>query len=437
MRDERLVMGGHYAAEVSDPGVYRRRRDQVRAQIGESGVAVVHAASDHRSYGDVGTFRQDAGFFYLTGVELPNSVLMIETDGDTLFLPARRPSLEAWTGPRFGPGEETARLLGFDRVLDRDATETVIDARRRGQPSWSDRLASGLASGKVLWAPLPAPSPNGSLSPVQELIRNLRDRLPSFQVRDLTPLLSDLRLVKDETELGLLERAVSATIAAMAAAARAVRPGAREGELEGAAFAALRASGAEGWSFPPIVGSGIAGCTLHYDANAGTLADGELVVVDIGARYGYYCGDLTRTFPVNGRFSSRQRGLYEAVLGAYWAAVEGLKPGASIAEIRRAAFEALEGNALQGDDDRSLGQFFIHGIGHFLGLEPHDAGGESPVLKPGMVLTIEPGVYLPGEGIGIRIEDDFVITETGCRCLSEGLPRDPIDVESFVAGTPS
>lgn len=434
MRDERWAMGGHYAAEVPPPEVFRHRRARVRQVLGERGIAVMLAGSDHRSYGDVGTFRQDSYFYYLTGVELPNAVLRMDRDGDTLFLPARRPTVEAWTGPRFGPGEVTADILGFDRVLDRDPSEIVVDARRRPQPGWTDRLADDLSQDRELWVLLPGVSASGPLHPVQELVRTLRDRLPSFLVRDLAPLLTDMRRVKDQAEVGLVRRAVAATMAAMVAAAGRVRPGAREGELDGAAFAALRTEGAEGWAFPPIVGAGRAGCTLHYDANAGVLADGELVVVDIGARYGYYCGDLTRTFPVDGRFSRRQRELYDAVLAAHGAAVSTLRPGSTVAEARRAAFSSLEASPLRGDGSATLGQFFIHGIGHPLGLDTHDVGGEAGDLEPGMVLTIEPGVYLPEEGVGIRIEDDYLITASGCECLSEDLPRKAEQVEALLAG---
>jgi Xaa-Pro aminopeptidase len=202
--------------------------------------------------------------------------------------------------------------------------------------------------------------------------------------------------------------------------------------VDGAAFAALRAIGAEGWAFPPIVGSGQAGCILHYDANRGVLGDGELVVVDIGARHGYYCGDLTRTFPVNGKFSPRQRKLYDAVLAAYDAAVSTLAPGSTVAAARKAAFGSLEGSGLTGDEGRSLGQFFIHGLGHFLGLEAHDAGGESPTLAPGMIVTVEPGIYLPDEGIGIRVEDDYLITGTGAENLAAALPRAAAAVEAML-----
>jgi Xaa-Pro aminopeptidase len=433
MIEDRMFRGGHYAAQVEAPEVYRGRRRRLQARLEHGAVALVMGATDARGYGDVGTFRQDPGFYYLTGVELPGAALLLEPEHETLLLPARRPAIEAWTGPKLGPDEETAELLGFEAVVDRDYSEVLVEARRRPVPGLSGRLADRLRGGAELWVPFSA-GDTGPSSPEQRLVAELRDRLPSFPVRDLSPVLAAMRLHKEAGELELMRRAVEATVAAMNAAAAHVGPAATEAEVEGAAFAALRASGAEGWSFPPIVGSGPAACVLHYDANRGALDAGELVVVDIGARYGYYCGDLTRTFPVSGRFTPRQRGLYDAVLAAYEAAVATLAPGSTIAAARRAAFAALEESDLAGDGGRALGQFFIHGIGHFLGLEAHDVGGESPELAAGMVVTVEPGVYLPGEGVGIRIEDDYLITEGGAENLSAKLPRDADAIEGLVAG---
>ncbi len=432
MIDRQILWGGHYGAEIEAPEVYRRRRSKVQRALGTADVAVLFGATDARGYGDVGTFRQDPRFFHLTGVELPHAVLMLEKSRETLFLAARRPNLEAWTGPKFGPGEDSARALGFERVLDCEASEVVVDARRRPQPGFADRAAAAVASGGRLWLALPPPSASDAVNHEQRFAAALRERLPSFEVRDLTPLLVGMRLVKERGEIGLMRKAIGATVEGMRAAAHAIRPGASEGAVEGAAFAAIRAAGAEGWSFPPIVGSGEAGCVLHYDANLGRLADGELVVVDIGARYGYYCGDLTRTFPVNASFNPRQRELYRQVLRAYDAAVAALGPGATLADARSAAFAALKRSRARGDGGAHLGQFFIHGIGHFLGLETHDVGGEGPVLRPGMVVTIEPGVYLPGEKTGIRVEDDWLITSDGAECLSPSLPRDLASIEAMV-----
>ena len=431
MIDKRAFQGGQYAAELESPQVYRARRRRLQERLDDGGVALLLGATDARGYGDVGTFRQEPTFFYLTGVELPGAALLLEKESEALLLPARRPALEAWTGPKFGPGEEAATALGFEAVLDRDYSEIVVDARRRPVPGLSDRVAGKLESGGTLWVVLPGGT-SGEATPEQRLVATLRERIASFTVRDLAPAIAELRLRKEPGEVALMRKAVGATIAAMQAAARHVRPGAREGELDGAAFAALRAAGAEGWAFPPIVGAGPAGCILHYDANLGTLQAGETAVVDIGARHGYYCGDLTRTFPVGGRFSPRQRQLYDAVLGAYEAAVATLRPGSTLATARKAAFASLEGCGVPGEEGRSLGQFFIHGLGHFLGLEAHDAGGEAPSLAPGMIVTVEPGVYLHGEGIGIRIEDDYLITSDGAENLSAALPRDAASVERMV-----
>ena len=431
MIDPRAFRGGQYATELESPDVYRRRRARIRQRLGARDVALALGATDARGYGDVGTFRQEPGFFYLTGVELPGSALMLEREHETLLLPARRPALEAWTGPKFGPDEEAARALGFERVVGRDPSEVVVDARRRPVPGLLDRIGELLQAGGGLWVVLPG-SASGDLTREQLLVQGLRDRLPSFPVHDLGPLVTGLRIRKSPGEIVLMKKAVAATVAAMNSGASAVRPGAREGEVEGAAYAALRKAGAEGWAFPPIVGSGQAGCILHYDANLGVLARSELVVVDIGARHGYYCGDLTRTFPVSGKFSRRQRRLYDAVLAAYDAAVRTLKPGSTIAAARKATFASLQKSGVRGDGGRPLGEFFIHGLGHFLGLEAHDAGGEGPKLAPGMIVTVEPGVYLAGEGVGIRIEDDYLITRTGAENLAGALPRDADAIEAMV-----
>ncbi len=434
MIERRKLLGASYAARLQEPETYRRRRRKLAEAIGPAGVAVLLGVRDDRSFGDVGTLRQEASFFYLSGVELANAAMLIAQEVDELFLPARKPSLEAWTGPRLEPGEEAAELLGFDAVRCYQNSEKVVEARVRPVPGFEDRLASLLASGKELWVPLPPPAASGPVTAELELVTRVRARLPSLSVRDLSPLLCHMRLRKDEGELELLRQAVSITAEGLRAAAAALAPGVSEASLEGVAYAAFRRLGAEGWAFPPIVGSGFAGCVLHYDQNVGVCAEGELVVVDMGARYGYYCGDLTRTFPTSGQFSPRQAELYDAVLTAYEAARAHLRPGSTLAEARHAAYASLAASGVLGDRGKPLSEFFIHGIGHFLGLETHDVGGDSQPLEPGMVVTLEPGVYLLEEGTGIRIEDDYLITEEGATCLTPPwLPRDRPGVEALVA----
>ncbi len=204
--------------------------------------------------------------------------------------------------------------------------------------------------------------------------------------------------------------------------------------MDGAVYAAFRGHGAEGLAFPSIVGCGYNATTLHYDQNVGTCNDGELVVVDVGARYGYYCGDLTRTFPVNGRFNDRQRGIYDLVLEAHDRVAEAIKPGIRIFDLRKIAYEVMESSDLRDANGEKLGQYFIHGLGHFLGLDAHDPGSEEALLVPGNVITNEPGIYIPDEALGVRIENDFLVTETGGENLSAALPTKAEEIEELMKG---
>jgi Xaa-Pro aminopeptidase len=192
--------------------------------------------------------------------------------------------------------------------------------------------------------------------------------------------------------------------------------------------------GAEGLAFPSIVGSGYNATTLHYDQNVGTCRDGELVVVDIGARYGYYCGDLTRTFPANGRFTPRQRDIYNLVLEAHDRAAEAIRPGATVFELRKIAYGVFEESGVRDADGGALGQYFIHGLGHPLGLDAHDPGSDDMKLEAGMVITNEPGIYLPGEELGARIENDFLVTADGAENLSADLATTADDIEALMRG---
>jgi Xaa-Pro aminopeptidase len=431
----RDMRGGNYAAEVQQQEVYRERRRKLMEAVG-GGTIVLWGAGDDRGYGDVGTFRQGSDFFYLTGVELPNAILVLRpADGDDLlFLPPRDPNVERWTGPKWGPGEEAAGVFGFAEVLSTAPSEVVLDARRRPVPGFEGRLHGWLSEpGAVLWTDYPAVAGASSLPPTHRLVANLRDRLPSFAVSDVSGQIHSLRVVKDEGEVALMRKAVAATVAGHRRAAAAIRPGVGEGVIDGVVYAAFREAGAEGMAFPTIVGSGYNATTLHYDQNAGVCADGELVVVDIGARYGYYCGDLTRTYPVNGRFSDRQREIYDLVLEAHDRAAEAMRPGVSVFELRKIAYAVFERSEVRDAQGGTLGQYFIHGLGHQLGLDAHDPGAaDEAKLEPGMVITNEPGIYLPQESLGVRIENDFLITEDGAENLSPDLPTSADDIERMM-----
>ena len=432
---QRDMRGGNYAAELQPKEVYRERRRRLVEKIG-GGTIVLWGAGDDRGYGDIGTFRQGSNFFYLSGMELPNAVIVLRPGdgGDLLFLPPRNPNVEKWTGPKWGPGEEAADVFGFDEVLSSDASEIVLDARRRPVPSLEGRLQGWLSEpDAVLWTEYPAVASSAVLPPNHRMVAALRDRLPSFSVKDLSGDLAGMRVIKDEGEIALMRKAVAITVEGHRRAAAVLKPGIGEGVVDGAIYAAFRADGAEGVAFPTIVGSGYNATTLHYDQNVDTCSDGELVVVDIGARYGYYCGDLTRTYPSNGRFTERQLEIYNLVLQAHDRAAEALRPGVSVFDIRKIAYGVFESSDIRGSQGERLGEYFIHGLGHQLGLDAHDPGAadERP-LEPGMVVTNEPGIYLPEEALGVRIENDFLITSDGAENLSPELPTAAEEVEMMM-----
>ena len=431
---QRDMRGGNYAAELEAPAVYRERRDRLAERIG-SGTIVMWGAGDDRGYGDIGTFRQSSAFFYLTGVELPNAILVSRPaeNFDALFLPPRDPNVERWTGPKFGPGEEAAESLGFSEVLSTDPSEIVLDARRRPVPGFEGRLQDWLSSeSAVLWTEYPAVASSSVLPPTHRFIAQLRDRLPSFEVRDLSEHLTAMRLIKSDGEVALMRKAIEASMDGQRAAAGVIVPGVGEAAVDGAVYAAFRGHGAEGLAFPSIVGCGYNATTLHYDQNVGTCNDGQLVVVDVGARFGYYCGDLTRTFPVNGRFNDRQRGIYDLVLEAHDHVAEAIRPGVRIFDLRKIAYEVMESSDLRDAKGEKLGQYFIHGLGHFLGLDAHDPGSEEALLVPGNVITNEPGIYIPDEALGVRIENDFLVTSKGGENLSEALPTKAEEIEEMM-----
>jgi Xaa-Pro aminopeptidase len=432
----RDMRGGNYAAELQASDVYRDRRRRLLERVGE-GMVVMWGAGDDRGYGDVGSFRQSSSFFYLTGVELPNAVAVLRAGegGDLLFLPPRNPNVERWTGPKWGPGEEAAEVFGFDEVVSTEPSEIVLDARRRPVPGFEGRLQGWLSEpNAVLWTELPAVGTGSVLPPTHRYLASLRERMPTFSVRDLDEHMTALRSIKDDGEIELMRKAIAISIEGQKRAARTISPGIGEGVIDGVVYSAFREGGAEGVAFPSIVGSGYNATTLHYDQNVGTCEDGEVVVVDIGARYGYYCGDLTRSYPANGRFTDRQREIYELVLEAHDRAADAMEPGVTVFDLRKIVYGVFEDSQVRDANGESLGQYFIHGLGHPLGLDAHDPGADETPLEPGMVITNEPGIYLPGEKLGVRIENDFLITADGAENLSADLPTAAEEVEALMRG---
>ncbi|MGH7445008.1 MAG: M24 family metallopeptidase, partial [Longimicrobiales bacterium] len=253
------------------------------------------------------------------------------------------------------------------------------------------------------------------------------------EVTSVSRHIAALRLVKDRDELRRLREAIRITAEAHKAGAVALEPGMWEYELEAVIEYTFRRLGAERVGFPSIVGSGPYSTILHYDRSRRQMEAGDLVVVDIGAEYGYYSADVTRTYPVSGTFTERQRAIYDLVLASQQAAIDAVKPGVTVSELGAIARDFMRAHSGELCAPQTCDAYFIHGLSHWLGMDVHDVGDYATPLAPGMVLTVEPGIYIPDEELGVRIEDDVLVTADGHEVLSAGAPRDATEIERLMA----
>ena len=253
----------------------------------------------------------------------------------------------------------------------------------------------------------------------------VQERVPGVSTKTLGWTLASMRATHDADEVAIMQRSVRISEEGHRAAWRAVRPGATEGEVRAEAERVWRVRGSRRPAYDSIVGTGPNATILHYPRSERTLKDGELVLMDMAAEYAHYAADITRTLPVNGRFTTEQRKVYDLVLQAQATAFAMVRPGVTWEDVDKAARRVI--------DDAGYGDYFIHGLGHFVGLDVHDAGAYHEPLAAGMVLTIEPGIYLPEKGLGVRIEDEVLVTETGARWLTDGLPRSADEIERWMA----
>ena len=387
---------------------YHARRDRLASKLG-NGVLVLFAATEGEGQNAIHGFRQNEDFYYLTGWSEPGAAVVVAAGTEILFLPAHNVSQERWTGPKLGADSpDAAKITGFAKVA-------VLDHLR-------DELVRILPSPvATVYTDIGESVPTPSTIPIAWLAR--ANAFPNYiSFLDAKPLIADLRTVKDADEIALLRKAANATVMAHAAAMGEIKPGKTENEIAGVIEFEFRRQGCEGPAFSSIVGSCANSTVLHYSKLSGTLRDGDVVVIDIGAECGMYASDVTRTLPVSGTFTRRQREIYDAVLGAQKAAIAAYRPGVST--VGRDAPNSLHRVAWEFLEKRGLAKYFIHGTSHYVGLSVHDAGDRSKPLQPGAVFTIEPGVYIPEEKIGVRIEDTFLVRADGTlECLSCAAPK--------------
>jgi Xaa-Pro aminopeptidase len=426
------------------PGEFRARRaalmDRVKKEAENNGASmfggsrrtplIVMRGSDESEI--EARYRQSNDFAYLTGLEAPGAYLVLKpaTGEETLYLPPVSPMAGRFSEARPGPGAETAAMLGIARV---EPTSRVL-ADLFG--AIEDPLGGSFSRGKAVLFMRTARE--GAEGPEAKLERLLRMGAPGTEVRDLKPMLAAMRKAKSPGELAHLRKAVAITGTALDEAMKRLRPGVPEYELEGAIVGAFVSGDAPRAGFPSIVGSGMNATVPHYFSNSGRAQDGDLVVLDIGAEYRYYTADITRTYPVSGKFTPRQRAIYQLVLDAQKAVEKEMKPGVTkLGDMTRFTAAFFRKSPLRAKDEkgqeRTMDAFFVHGLGHYLGMDVHDVGGMSEPVQVGEVFTIEPGLYIKSESIGVRIEDDYVMTENGPEKLSAAIVSDPDEVERAIA----
>jgi len=428
---------------------YAKRRKQLMRMAGDDAIAILPSAPERiRSRDTHYPYRQDSDLLYLTGFPEPEAVLVLvpgRKHGEViLFCRDRDPEREGWDGPRFGP-EGAVEAFGLDDAypitdLD-DILPGLLEGRSRVYYHFGRDQEFDL---KLI----------GWLNRVRAMVR--QGAQPPHEFLELGHLLDELRLFKDRDELSLMQRAADISVLAHETAMLAARPGIHEYQLQAEVERVFRAHDADP-AYSSIVGAGTNACVLHYRANAAQAKDGELVLIDAGAEYRGYAADITRTFPINGRFTKEQRALHDLVGDAQAAALAQACPGIAYEAGHVAAVETLtegllrlgllKGRLEKNLADGSYRRFYRHKTGHWLGLDVHDVGeyrfdGESRLLEPGMVFTIEPGVYISPDdttvdakwrGIGIRTEDDVLVTRDEPEVLTNALARSADEIEALMA----
>jgi len=414
------------ATERQNNTDYRARRQALAtAMSADHGSLILFAPVEPEGQNDLYGFRQENNFYYLTGWPEPGAAILITSDPyrEVLFLPEHNATQEKWTGPKLGPENPDApKITGFDKV---ESLDNMHDELLKVLPQPRAIVYADLGSNGQSTA---------STGPMEWLRRS--NSFPNYiSFRDAVPLLAKLRMIKDAGEVEFIRRATTASMAAHAAALKAIHPGVSEREISALMQYEFGKRGCERPAYAPIVGSGLYSTVLHYSDDSQVMQDGGLVVMDVGGEYSMYATDITRTAPVNGKFTPRQREIYNIVLGAQEAAIHAFEldksrlTGNGPESLYKVARDYIDshGKDIHG---QPLGKYFIHGLGHHVGLSVHDASDPTAPLAKGMVFTLEPGIYIPEEKLGVRIEDMFYVDQDGkLVMLTQGLPRTADEVE--------
>lgn len=403
--------------------IHQKRRQALLAQLPNNSVVILSTNSEKQRCGDVHyPFRADSNFYYLTGFKEPEALMVLSQQSYQVFLRPRNPEREIWDGERLGV-ERACQALGADQAYAVDELDQQLPALLEGaEVVYFDHKG-------------------------HDLDQQVTQLLSHYTTKDPKPILAEMRLIKDEGEIDTMRRAAEVSTKAHTLAMQSVKPNMLEYELQAVFEAAFKKAGGE-HAYTPIVAGGKNACILHYINNDQPLKDGELVLIDAGCELDYYASDITRTFPVNGRFSEAQKAIYQLVLDAQLAAIECIKPGAKTDSMHRAATHVItQGLISLGLLERGgdLSQFFMHGTGHWLGLDVHDVGAyqidnQPREFVPGMITTVEPGIYIREDAkidpayhnIGVRIEDNVLVTSSGHEVLTQAVVKEITHIEKLM-----
>lgn len=407
---------------------YEARRKGILDQMEEESLLILYSGVPvHISADAYHEFEANRHFFYLTGLRRENMILLMRKSGEnsrtTLYIEKADPAAERWTG----------KMVTVDEAKQQSQIEDVrfVD---RFEPELNYLLNYSATSVCYFdcYRHQTTDLPDYNLAKSQQFAADH----PGITLRNLWPMVSKLRMRKDEEEVQLMKRAIDITNQSLQHVMKTLKPGMKEYQAQANYEYMVHYLGAEGVSFPTIAGSGKNGCMLHYETNRDTCQNGSLLLMDLGVRYEGYCSDITRTYPVNGKFSHRQRKVYEIVLKANQEVAAQAKPGMTTRDLNDICKKILaEGCMELGliEKEEDIGKYYMHGVSHHLGIDVHDVTVEGAKLMPGSVITDEPGLYIDEWEIGIRIEDDLLITEDGCKVLSADIIRNPDEIEAFMA----
>ena len=407
---------------------FKEHRQKLYGTLEENTLVIAYAGIPlHANEDDYCDFTVNSQYFYLTGVTRENTAFLAyksaEKTTEMLFIEEPDPDSERWTG-KMPSKEEVKSISGIEDVRYIDSMESAIGTfmgRYRVERAYFDMYRCGMND-----------LPDYNLVMAERFSK----AYPFVVLKDLHTACVPLRERKDADEVECIRKAVDITRQGLEFVMKNLKPGMMEYQVQADFEYACRRLGAMRQSFPTIAGSGINGCMMHYVTNHCEAKDGSLILLDLGVKYGNYCSDITRTYPVNGKFSPRQREFYELVLKANKAVAEAARPGVTTKDLNDIARRVLgEGLVAMGKigDVSEVGKYYMHGVSHAIGIDVHDISIAGDVLKPGWVISNEPGLYADEEEIGIRIEDDLLITEDGCEVLSADIIKDPDEIEKFMA----